>query len=134
MNQQYDFEDDIQTQPLSDLPLSASIGEPIVRVNYEQKNLSSFNDAWKASVPAENDPSILDDLLLTAESEADIMAAGCVDCSWGPSVVNHNQTTTEDEDETDSLSDLPIEKDPGVKGGRGGVGRDVLVGGLGSDL
>ena len=93
-----------------------------MRVNNERQDLNAINDGGKAPVSPGNDPSILDDLFLTAETESNIKA-GCLGCVGGPPVINHNETTVSDDEVEAQLTDLgPADEElDGIKGGPDGT-------------
>ncbi|MEP7339772.1 MAG: hypothetical protein ABI977_18685, partial [Acidobacteriota bacterium] len=54
--------------------------------------------------------------LLVAEAQAEDVKGGCQNCGIK---LNHNETAAEDEEvETESIEDLPVDDDEQVKGGR----------------
>lgn len=88
-------------------------------VNNKQQELNANKDAGQFPVSSEDDLAVLDDLFLTAATEADIKAGRhCLGCNWGPPVTNHNETTTADDADEWELDDLiTVADDAQVKGG-----------------
>jgi hypothetical protein len=110
----------IPVQHRSSRLINIPIGEILMRMQNEQNILNTTNEVWKAPGKFESNISILDDLSLDADSEAEVKA-GCIGCSWGGPLTNHNQTIMKDAEADVQLADLNLsdEEMEIVKGGHG---------------